>query len=126
MSSQKIFVGTDLVELSRMEQSLRNPRFLTKVFSEEEQVLFGKSAAPLERIAANFAGKEAFSKALGTGVRGFSLKEVSVLRDSLGAPYLSFSGKAEEIVKERGLTFAISLTHTEHYASATVIAYSDV
>jgi len=47
-------------------------------------------------IAANFAAKEAFSKALGTGVRGFLLAEVSVLRNELGAPYLALSGQDDK------------------------------
>jgi holo-[acyl-carrier protein] synthase len=118
-----IRTGIDLVELPRMKKALENPRFLTRVFSKEEQELFASRKDPLEGIAANFAGKEAFSKALGTGVRGFSLSEVSVLRDELGAPYLKLSGKALEIAQKEGWTFSISLTHTEHYASAVVVAY---
>lgn len=74
-------------------------------------------------IAANFAAKEAFSKALGTGVRGFSLAEVSVLRDHLGAPYFAFSGEAEKQVRERGLQFSVSLTHTDELAAAFVVAW---
>ena len=62
MSYPKITVGTDIVELSRMEESLKNPRFLTRVFSKEEQDFFSQKASPLHSIVANFAGKEAFSK----------------------------------------------------------------
>lgn len=76
-----------------------------------------------ETIAANFAAKEAFSKALGTGIRGFSLTEVSVLRNELGAPYFVFSGEAEKIVRERGLQFSVSLTHTDELAAAFVVAW---
>ena len=61
----------------------------------------------------------AFSKALGTGVRGFSLREVSVLRDKLGAPFLSLSKKAAQLAQ--GYEISLSLTHTTHYASAVVI-----
>lgn len=80
----------------------------------------GKKA---ESVAANFAAKEAFSKALGTGVRGFSLNEVSVLRDESGAPFFAFSGNAERIVKERKLGFSVSLSHTKNMACAMVVAY---
>ncbi len=76
-----------------------------------------------ETIAANFAAKEAFSKALGTGIRGFSLTEVSVLRNELGAPYFVFSGEAEKIVRELGLQFSVSLTHTDELAAAFVVAW---
>lgn len=117
-------VGIDLIEVARIRRSMENPHFISRVFSEEEQKLFtGVHAA--ERAAANYAAKEAFSKALGTGVVGFSLHEVEVLRDALGAPYLKFSGKAAEIVRERRLRFLCSLTHTADHAQAIVISLSE-
>lgn len=115
-----IKTGIDLVEISRIQKSMENPRFLTRVFSEEELEYFQqKGAHKIESAAANFAAKEAFSKALGTGVRGFSLREVSVLRDKLGAPFLSLSKKAAQLAQ--GYEISLSLTHTAHYASAVVI-----
>lgn len=76
-------------------------------------------------IAASFAAKEAFSKALGTGIRGFALAEVSVLRDSLGAPYFALSGRAARLAEERGLRFSVSLSHTEDLAAAFVVAWRE-
>jgi holo-[acyl-carrier protein] synthase len=78
-----------------------------------------------ETIAASYAAKEAFSKAMGTGVRGFSLAEVSVLRDSLGAPYFALSGRAARLAAERGLCFSVSLTHTDELAAAFVVAWQE-
>lgn len=112
-------IGIDLIEIKRVQQSIQNPRFLTRVFSAEERDLFEQRKWRAETVAANFAAKEAFSKALGTGVRGFSLSEVSVLRDDFGAPYLKLSGKAAELAK--GKTFSVSLTHTEELAQAVVL-----
>lgn len=115
-------VGIDLVEVARMEKSLQNPRFLTRVFGDSERRLFtGRHRT--ERAAANFAAKEAFAKALGTGVRGFSLREVEVLRDGQGAPYLHLSGNAARIAGEQNRKFCVSLTHTGEYAQAIVIGY---
>lgn len=120
-----IFTGIDLVELNRIQHSLRSPRFLERVFSPEERALFRqKGDHALQTIAANFAAKEAFAKALGQGVRGFSLAEVAVLRDPLGAPVLVLSGNAMQIATARELTFSVSLTHTKYYAAAVVVAYS--
>lgn len=114
-------VGIDLVEVARIRESMANPRFLSRYFGGEERSLFtGAHAA--ERAAANFAAKESFAKALGIGVRGFSLHEVQILRNGLGAPYIKLSGEAERIAKERGLCFFCSLTHTKEYAQAIVIA----
>lgn len=114
-------VGIDSVEIERIERSLKNESFLTKVFSEKERVLFVSKRMKAETIAANFAAKEAFSKSLGTGLIGFSLNEVSVLRDGQGAPYLELTGRAEKLAKDK--SFTVSITHTETTATAVVIAY---
>ena len=63
------------------------------------------------------------AKALGTGVEGFALNEVSCLRDELGCPYLELTGNALLATENRGLTFAVSLSHIKDIASAVVIAY---
>ena len=118
----KLTTGIDLLEIKRMEQSLQHPRFYTRGFSDAEREMFEQKGRRTESIAANFCAKEAFSKALGAGVRGFGLNEVSVLRDSLGAPYFVFEGRAGELVKQRKLTFSVSLTHTAEYAAAFVVA----
>ncbi len=113
-------VGIDTVELVRIEKSLEINGFTEKVYSLKERVLLAVKKNMVPSAAANFAAKEAFSKALGTGVRGFALNEVSVLRDSLGAPYIELSGRAKEVAK--GLEFSVSITHTDSVATAIVIA----
>lgn len=113
-------VGIDTVELVRIEKSLEINGFTEKVYSLKERVLLAVKKDMVPSAAANFAAKEAFSKALGTGVRGFALNEVSVLRDSLGAPYIELSGRAKEVAK--GLEFSVSITHTDSVATAIVIA----
>jgi holo-[acyl-carrier protein] synthase len=122
-----ISTGIDMVEISRIEQIVsKDPRFLTRFFGTEERKIFTKkkqSKTYFQSIAANFAAKEAFSKALGTGVRDFSLKEVQILRDELGAPYLLLSGKALAIAQERNVNFSVSQSHTEQHAIAIVIMY---
>ena len=115
-------VGIDTVELARLEKAMVIPGFRERVYSKDEiAFLEPKGTGSLQSYAANFAAKEAFSKALGTGVRGFLMTEVSVLRDSLGAPYIELNGSALEAAK--GLTFIVSITHTRRDATAIVIAY---
>ena len=121
--AMQILTGVDLVSIPRIAHSLQNPRFLKRIFSVQERELFMKSSCPLERISANFAAKEDFSKALGTGVRGFSLSEVSVLRDEVGCPYFYLTGKAADIAQRRKLSFSVSLSHTADMACAFVVAY---
>lgn len=86
--------------------------------------MFEKKSCSAQTVAANFAAKEAFAKALGTGVRGFALDEISVLRDEQGAPYFVFTGKAKNIVEKSKLKFTLSLSHIKETACAMVIAYS--
>ena len=117
--------GIDLISINRIEKSLANPRFLTRVFSVAEIDMFRQREYPIQTIAANFAAKEAFSKALGTGIRGFRWNEISVLRDSLGKPYFLLEGRAKYLAEQAGLRFSLSLSHTDDTAAAFVIGYSD-
>lgn len=116
-------VGLDMVEIKRIQKSMALPRFLEKVFSLAERELFASRSFSPQTVAANFCAKEAFSKAIGTGIRGFSLDEVSLLRDELGKPYLVLEGRAKEISDRLGLSFSVSVTHTKEYASAVVIGW---
>lgn len=117
-----LFTGIDLTEIERIKKSCQNPRFIARVFSAKEQEYFASKRNPYPSMAAAFAAKEAFSKTLGTGIRGFELNEVSVEHDPLGAPFFTFTGHAAEIVRQRKLSFSLSLTHTDTVAAAFVVA----
>ena len=117
-----LFTGIDLTEIERIKKSCQNPRFIARVFSAAEQEYFASKPNPYPSMAAAFAAKEAFSKAIGTGIRDFALTEVSVEHDLLGAPYLTFSGNAAEIIRKKNLSFSLSLTHTDTIAAAFVVA----
>lgn len=115
--------GIDLVEIERIRRSAENPAFLKKVYGEQERAeLTVRKFAP-RHLAGAFAAKEAFAKAVGTGVRGFSLHEVEVLHDALGAPYFLLSGAAKQLVESKNLEFSLSITHTDSLAAAMVTAY---
>ena len=116
-------VGIDLIEIERIKKSSQKGRFMERVYSEKECALFSYKKNPFETMAGNWAAKEAFSKALKTGVRNFSLNEVSVLRNELGAPYLELSGNAKELADSMELEFDVSISHTSQLATAVVIAY---
>lgn len=116
-------VGIDLIEISRIKKSIRSPHFLSRIFSPPELKLFAQRNFSPEVIAGNFCVKEAFSKAMGTGFRGFSFNEISVLRDYSGMPYISVSGGAKRVLEGKGCNVTVSLSHTDNYATAIVIAY---
>lgn len=115
--------GIDIVEIDRIEKSIQNEAFKTRVYGKEE--LCELENEKPENYAGVFCAKEAFSKAIGTGIRGFSLNEVQVLHDQLGAPYFSFSGNALKSVLEKGMKFSLSISHSKQYAVASVIAYTE-
>lgn len=119
-----LYTGLDLLEIERIRESVKNPRFVARVFSDEEQAYFATQRDPAPSMAASFAAKEAFAKALGTGVRQFQLREVWVRHDALGAPSLQLTGTAARLAADRGLSFSLSLTHTATTAAAVVVAWS--
>ena len=126
-NKMRIQTGIDLCSIERMRTSLNIPRFFEFVFSPAEQAMLYRRGSIFRpaAAAANFAVKEAFAKALGTGVRGFSLREVQVLRDSLGCPFLELTGRAKQIAAEQGLSFSVSISHEQDMAAAVVVAYRE-
>ena len=116
-------IGTDLCAVERIDRSLQRPGFAVRVFSDAEHALLdslqGKRRA--ETAAANFAAKEAFLKAAGTGLGGFALTDIAVLRQNSGAPYFALSGRAEQWARQNHLTAYVSLTHENGLAAAFVV-----
>ena len=116
-------IGTDLCAVARMQKSLQSGAFLRHVFAPAEQAMLERlpDRRRAQSAAANFAAKEAFLKAVGTGLAGFALSEVAVLRRESGAPVLAFSGKAAAFMEENALAAHVSLTHEEGFAAAFVV-----
>ena len=127
-------IGCDLCEVARMEKSLTGTHaaaFVRRVFGPEEQVALGLGGeVPLlpegrscthraASAAADFAAKEAFLKAAGTGLAApFSLCEIEAVRLPSGAPVYRFSGKTAEWVTEHQLKAQLSLSHDGGMAMA--------
>ncbi|HZJ75608.1 MAG TPA: holo-ACP synthase [Clostridia bacterium] len=118
-------IGIDSIEIDSIENSIRSNRFVERVYgaSELAELTLCGDAEKAQRCAALFAAKEAFSKALGTGIRGFSLNEVEVLHEENGKPYLYLSGNAKELAEHSSYNFEVSITHTKSVATAIVIGY---
>ncbi len=119
-----ITTGIDMLEIGRMAKSLRSKRFAQRCFSPQELEQFAQQGCRPNYLAGCFCAKEAFAKAMGTGIRGFSLNEVTLLRDNLGKPYLTFSGNARSLVEQQGLSFSVSISHTKEHVIAVVVAYT--
>ncbi len=117
-------IGTDLSRCERFRKFLEpKNKVLERIFSDEELLYALQKRDPVPHLAARFAAKEAFLKALGTGLRdGLAWRQVCVVLDSLGCPSLQLTGRAAEILVERGaLRTHLSYSHDGDYAVATVI-----
>lgn len=108
-------LGTDIVEISRIARvEEKNNQLSRRILSEEEQkyyITLKSDARKMQYLAGRYAVKEAYSKALGTGIGArISFKEISCLNDSYGKPYLNNDHQA-----------LVSISHTDSYATATVV-----
>jgi len=117
-----VSVGVDIVEIGRVAGVVARwgERFLRRVYTEAE-LAYCRGRMP--ELAARFAGKEAVTKALGTGIRGLAWRELEILADPLGKPLVRLHGRARARAAEIGLThFAVSLSHSHDFAVAMVVA----
>ena len=126
-------IGTDIIQINRIENILKKypNSFENKYFSNEELARYKKQNLNTKQFASKlaklFAGKEAFVKALGTGFRfGISLKDIAILSDKLGKPYIKINGKTKEfIVKQyndiNNLNYYISLSDDNPTGIAFVV-----
>lgn len=120
-------VGIDVIEKKRVSNLHQKygKKFENRVLGDlEKKALSRKSNKSKSRfIANNFACKEAFSKVIGLGFsEGISLKEIEVLRNSKGKPYLVLDGKTNEIAKKIGIkNFHVSISDTETISTAFVV-----
>jgi len=122
-------VGTDLVEISRLERPLARfkERFAERLLHPEERAALGARPVTVRLLAKRFAAKEAAAKALGTGFRdGMRLVDIAVVHDPLGKPLLQFYGIAARRAAELGVTRAdLSLSDERGHALAFVILSRD-
>lgn len=116
-----IGIGTDIIEINRIERAInKNNNFLKRVFTTKEIEMFKQRNMRAEIIAGNFAAKEAVSKALGTGIRGFSLIDIEVLRDDLGKPIVHLNNRIHNIIN-KDYRMNISISHDRTSAIAFAI-----
>ncbi len=113
--------GIDIIEIARIKRLILywKEKFIRRIYTEAELEVCTNRIPPL---ATRFAAKEAVMKALGTGTRGVSWKEIEILSNAAGVPRVQLHGKACLWAQEQGIDdFCISLSHTKEYAIASVI-----
>jgi len=118
-----IGVGIDIVKTERMEYWLSNKKLLERFFHSEEIALaFSREKAAAQTLSARFAAKEAFGKALGTGLAHIVLKDILVLNNENGKPYVLLHETARNAFEESGANMVhISLSHERENAVAVIV-----
>lgn len=116
-------IGVDVVAVARLRRWLEDEHLLKRYFAaQEREAIYQRRDGAALSLAARFAAKEAFAKALGTGFRGFNLRDVWVVNDALGKPELHVSGTAAQaLARIGGKRLWLSLTHEQENAIAMVV-----
>ena len=118
-------IGTDLIKITRIKNINSLEKFALKILSENELDLFNSLSndKKVSFISKQFAGKEAFSKALGTGISaGIRFKEIEILRDEKGKPIFTAINSLKSFMLNLGITRThISITDEREYAMAFAI-----
>ena len=118
-------IGTDIVSIDRIKKSLKNKKFIKRVFNDKEILKCKKIKNFNNCYAKRFAAKEAFSKALGTGISsGIKFNEIIVLNKKSGKPFINLVGATKQILKKKfkgkKSKISLSLSDEKKYAVAFV------
>lgn len=114
-------IGIDIIEINRVEKvMLKNGEFLDRIFTKNEIEYFNSRKNRPEVIAGNFAAKEAVIKALSVGLRCYEWKDVEILRDALGKPYVILHNNAKNLVSDNCIIH-ITISHCREYAVANAV-----
>jgi holo-[acyl-carrier protein] synthase len=110
-------IGIDIIELDRIRKSMENERFLDRVLTPNERNLLkglkGESRR-VEFVAGRFAAKEAFAKAMGTGIGKLSFQDIEIINDEKGKPIVTVSLLDK-------MNIFVSISHSKEYAVAQVV-----
>ena len=114
-----IGIGNDIVEIERFDKVNNWESFQNRYYTQDE---ISASKGRTSFFAANFSVKESVAKMMGTGFREFGLKDIEVLRDELGKPYVNLYGKAKELADRIGITkIFVSISDTDKLVVTTAV-----
>ena len=121
-------IGVDVVYIKRMKRWREIPGLLERYFHPDElSAVMDRGSSAVLSLAARFAAKEAFGKALGTGLGGITLKDIMVKNRHNGQPEIFVSGTALAALKRSGAArIHLSLTHERDNAVAMVVLENEI
>lgn len=114
--------GIDIIEIKRIQSVFDTEKKKMRIFTEKEIAL--ASPANYARLSGYYAAKEAFSKALGTGIKGIAFKDIEVLKDSAGKPYINKEKvlvHVQRLFEVEDFTIHLTISHDRDKAIAMVI-----
>ncbi|MBF1745807.1 MULTISPECIES: holo-ACP synthase [Veillonella] len=117
-------LGNDIIEIERIRQAIeRSSLFVERVYTPHEiDYCESRNKGRYESFAGIYAAKEAFIKALGTGMRHGSWQDIEIYHDELGAPLIRLQDTFKNIYETLGYTnIHVSISHCKEYAMSTVI-----
>jgi len=118
-------IGTDIVDVTRIKKMKSIDSFAKKILGDNEYLKFSKlsESKKVFFIAKQFSGKEAFAKAIGTGISGdVNFKTIEILRNDEGKPMFKFAKKTQLLIDNLGIVHShVSLSDEKDYALAFVI-----
>lgn len=116
-------IGVDMTTVDRFESWVSKPEMIDRFFNPIEKCSNPNIHFQKEHYAARFAAKEAFGKALGTGITGFNLCDVYIKSEANGKPVLMVQDSAQKKLKEiyGDCKLFVSLSHERNNAIAVVI-----
>jgi holo-[acyl-carrier protein] synthase len=127
-------IGTDIVQVSRIEEALARSgeRFAEKILGADELAVFHERRARnavrgMRYLATRFSAKEAFSKAIGLGLRApMAWPAAQMLNDGDGKPYLVYSGALDAFMRHNKLSAQVSISDEAEYGVAFVIVTKEM
>ena len=119
-------IGTDIANINRIKKSLKNKNFIDRLFSKNEVKKCNNQINKANCYAKRFAAKEAFSKAMGTGIsKGINFNEIIVHNIKSGKPNIRLLGNTKKIVNKilnkNKFNIFLSLSDDKPFAVATVV-----
>ena len=121
-----IGIGTDIIKTSRIKNSIKNKRFIKRIYSPEEIKIAKNINRNYNYFAKRYCAKEAFVKALGTGFScNISFKDISILNNNKGKPFIKLNQKIKDIIKKKlrikNFSTYVSISDEREYSIAFVI-----
>ena len=122
-------IGVDIIQNNRIKNSIKNHKFIDRIYSTNELKLSASSKNKIEYFSKRFAAKEAFAKALGTGFRNdLNFKDIEIMNNKFGKPYYSETKKITQIIRKefkvKNFDCFLSISDEKEYSTAFTIIQS--